>query len=783
MSRRVERWRRQVVQELQSPPRSPRSRPCPASGATAAVVGDSGLLAAANVGCGTVVNERLAGAAVAALPSWDFVRTVTPPEVHTRELERRRTSNGFSGASDRHAQRAARWVLAIAVGVCTSLTGCFIEYGVRICSSFRSGYCSQNWLASEVSCASGSWIAWGDGFTGFLLSLFPGVAMACVSALLVFTFAPAAAGSGIPEAKTILNGFVLPEVVARRTLCVKVVGLVLSVSAGMALGKEGPLVHVALCWADLLSGFVPEYRIEAFRREMFSAAAAAGVSTAFGAPLGGVLFSLEEVSSHFPARTLLRAFTAAVAAAVVLEVVNLNGTGGLTLYSVEYRLNPRRSELIAFVLLGVAGGLVGACFNAVNVRWSRLRMSAAFRKRIHPVVEVSVIAVITLVSSWPLQLTRPLSSTAIHAMFGSCEIGPYHNLKMRLGLCTEAGDYAAADAGLIFSLAAASAVRFWQMTLTFGTACPAGLFVPSLFTGACLGRCVGTVMRALSQDVEPGLYSMVGAAAVLGGVCRVTISLVVIMLELTGGLTYVVPFMLSVLVAKLVGDMMNDGIYDLYVVLKGYPFLKEELNVTFSERCCDIMESRLTKIDVSHRLDSGELRHTLRNCTFRGFPVVDGVHFVGYLRRPALEEILVVAEREEAATQEAPELSSAVLGAVDRGVMCMVPDAPLSQAHSVFKQTGCKHIFVVGSSGARTRDELVGIVSKKAFIRFLNSGVVGHMLEPSRSVLISAGAGGGGNPPSPTDSVILDDDHGHTLSALPFNSQRANAAEDRQAQP
>merc|ERR1719316_1230186 len=101
----------------------------------------------------------------------------------------------------------------------------------------------------------------------------------------------------------------------------------------------------------------------------------------------------------------------------------------------------------------------------------------------------------------------------------------------------------------------AATLRFCQTVLTIGNVCPAGLFVPSLYIGACLGRCMGAfVNQIVPHDVEPGVYSMVGAAAVLGGVSRMTISLVVIMMELTGGLDYVVPFMISVLCAKTVGD-------------------------------------------------------------------------------------------------------------------------------------------------------------------------------------------------------------------------------------
>jgi len=71
----------------------------------------------------------------------------------------------------------------------------------------------------------------------------------------------------------------------------------LAVGANLSLGKEGPLVHIAACCGNVFAHLFPKYgKNEAKRREVLSAAAAAGVSVAFGAPIGGVLFSLEEVS-------------------------------------------------------------------------------------------------------------------------------------------------------------------------------------------------------------------------------------------------------------------------------------------------------------------------------------------------------------------------------------------------------------------------------------------------------------------------------------------------------
>jgi len=102
-----------------------------------------------------------------------------------------------------------------------------------------------------------------------------------------------------------------------RTLFTKSVGLALSVASGLSLGKEGPFVHIASCIGNIVSRFAGKYENNeggfsvsffcnygnldiAKRREILSAACAAGVAVAFGAPIGGTLFSLEEVSYFFP---------------------------------------------------------------------------------------------------------------------------------------------------------------------------------------------------------------------------------------------------------------------------------------------------------------------------------------------------------------------------------------------------------------------------------------------------------------------------------------------------
>ena len=93
----------------------------------------------------------------------------------------------------------------------------------------------------------------------FFIYLAISFAYVMFTAFIVNTFAPTARGSGIPEVKTILGGFHMPDVLSFRTLVVKCIGLTLVVAAGMSLGKEGPLVHVSCCLGVLCSNLHSRY--------------------------------------------------------------------------------------------------------------------------------------------------------------------------------------------------------------------------------------------------------------------------------------------------------------------------------------------------------------------------------------------------------------------------------------------------------------------------------------------------------------------------------------------
>ena len=142
-------------------------------------------------------------------------------------------------------------------------------------------------------------------------------------------FAPQAATSGLPPLKAFLNGVYVPSLLSFRTLIAKVVGVTLVVSTGLPLGREGPMVHTGavvaarvtrakFAFTKHLRYWTPvEVRVPSAQRNWVGIGCAAGVAAAFNAPLGGILYSFEEVCSHWSAKMTWRSFFCVVVAALV----------------------------------------------------------------------------------------------------------------------------------------------------------------------------------------------------------------------------------------------------------------------------------------------------------------------------------------------------------------------------------------------------------------------------------------------------------------------------------
>lgn len=166
------------------------------------------------------------------------------------------------------------------------------------------------------------------------------------------------------------------------------------------------MIHVACCIANQICRLAPKYKNnQANRRELFSAACAAGVSVAFGAPIGGILYSLEGVSYYFPQKTMFKAFVMAIVASVTLKLINPLRTGKLVLFQVTGLRDWYFFEIPFFVLLGIFGGISGAYFIKFNIMVNKYRRNSAFLST-HPVAEVALVSLLTALVSFPFSFLR-----------------------------------------------------------------------------------------------------------------------------------------------------------------------------------------------------------------------------------------------------------------------------------------------------------------------------------------------------------------------------------------
>lgn len=574
---------------------------------------------------------------------------------------------------------AQAWVLVAVVGMLTGILTAVITVTSEWLGDLKEGYCSAGYYLNKKSCCwyerqsreCADWIPWSQHFgddargqhfgasvVNYVAYVGLAVLFACASSVLVKSFAPYAAGSGIPEIKTILSGFVIRKFFGFWTLVVKSIGLSLSTASGLNLGKEGPSVHLACCIGNIFARLFNKYkRNEAKKREVLSAATAAGVSCAFGAPIGGVLFALEEVSYYFPYKTLWRSFFCAMIAAISLEVMNPFHDKKIVLFQVEYSRNYHTFELPFFMLLGAIGGLLGTAFIRLNRNVAHVRKTSRIKS--YPVLEVFMVALLTSLVGYLFQFTSVSSTELVANLFRECEEVDYDFN----GICdpTQFKD-------IILLLLLAAVIKSFFTVFTFGILVPAGIFIPSMAVGACLGRAVGILIqvwqtafphfvlfRACTIDetcVTPGVYAMIGAAAVLGGITRMTISLAVIMFELTGQMSYVLPTMLTLLTSKWVADAFgNKSVYETLIELNGYPYLESKDDIVDPTAAGKVMTpvAELEAIPCAPLSTLAELKELVEDggC-YNGYPVVeslDQLKLHGFIGRAELRYALFQAQR------------------------------------------------------------------------------------------------------------------------------------------
>ncbi|CAK9103580.1 Chloride transport protein 6 (Chloride channel protein 6) (ClC-6), partial [Durusdinium trenchii] len=391
-----------------------------------------------------------------------------------------------------------------------------------------------------------------------------------------------------------------------------------------------------------------------------------------------VLFALEEGASFWSPQVLLQALFCSSVSALTLNFFlggfdslgfgTLGALGVLTFgsYFQSDATSYRIWELPFFFGVGILGGLVGATFNALNVPltiWRQWCVGAGGTRRFFEVMTVTAV-ISTAFVFLPAVMRQCVVPDVISDQHGDLKLicdasseSRQNSIESALGLFMTPSEDAikvlfhdpAAFHPLYLALFAA--LYFFMACWTYGLGVPSGLFVPSLLTGAALGRLLGEGLQAVCSRGQggpglhvssPGVYALVGAAASLGGMARITISLAVILVEATGNTQFSIPIIFAVLTSKAVGDCFNRGIYDIHIHLKKLPFLEAPTEVECHKQ---LVSSVMTQdVRTVFPVESvARLKDLLGRNSHGAFPVVDSsssFRFQGMLSRSALQSAL-----------------------------------------------------------------------------------------------------------------------------------------------
>eukprot|EP00912_Choanoflagellata_sp_UC4_P001875 UC4_evm1s1205 len=443
---------------------------------------------------------------------------------------------------------------------------------------------------------------------------------------------------------------------------VKVAGLALTATANLPAGKEGPLIHIGACVAAALtqmksstfgfdSGFIM-FRSDRNKRDFIAAGAAAGVAAAFSAPVGGVLFFLEEGGSYFNQVLIWRVMvTGLVATATVnffLRGINAGEWGDLSDQSIvafgdfsKEIILWEIQDLFIFALIGALGGCLGALWNQLHIKLTTFRLKHMTTKNLKMFECVFVAFCATALyflaamslgecDVWANVRaggnkgteTRPLGLRSFYCSNPEKEFNDMATLAFNPMGATVRSLLHLDGAFSPLTLFVYFLLNFFMGMWIYGSMVPSGVFIPTLVSGAAMGRLIGElIVRNTTYKINTTSYALIGAAAMLGGVSRMTLSLTVILMEGTNQIQLGLPILVTLYAAKFVGDKFSDGLFNMHILLKHIPLLEwSHMEQMKRYQVKDIMTPSVVCLNNISKVR--DVVNTLAGNTHNGFPVV-----------------------------------------------------------------------------------------------------------------------------------------------------------------
>ena len=370
-------------------------------------------------------------------------------------------------------------------------------------------------------------------FPAFALVLVLAVGGA-IAASITARFAPEARGHGVPEvmaAVALKGGIIRPRVIG-----VKAIASATSIAFGGSVGREGPIVQIGAAIGSMLGQVV--HAPAPVVRTLIACGAAAGISATFNAPIGGVFFASEVILGDFAPRS----FSTIVVSSVLAAVISRAYLGNRPSFDARAFVLASPRELVLYALLGVVCAVWAWAFVRVLYWFEDAGDGWKVAPEIKGACGFALVGVIGLYAPQVLGV----GYDAIQHVFDS------H-----------------VDAGRALAL---SVLKPLATSLTLGAGGSGGVFAPSLFTGAMLGDAFGRIANAVfpSWTAPAAAYGLVAMAALFSAAAEAPITAIVIVFEMSGDYTIVLPLMIATGISTVLGRrFLNSTVYELKLERRG----------------------------------------------------------------------------------------------------------------------------------------------------------------------------------------------------------------------
>ncbi len=333
---------------------------------------------------------------------------------------------------------------------------------------------------------------------------------------------PMISGSGIPQVEGVLLRKL--NMTWWRVIVGKFIGGVLSIGAGLSLGREGPSVQLGAAVGQGFSKIFKRIKIE--EKYLITSGASAGLAAAFNAPLAGTMFALEEVHKNFSPLILLSAISSALSADFIasgfLGLKPVFNFGNLSLLPLNY--------YFYVILLGIIIGLLGVVFNKTLLKAQSLYVKQAWLKKEFRIIIPLLISII-------LGILLPQVLGGGHELISSLTV---ENFSLSI---------------LIIILI----VKFLFTMASFGSGAPGGIFLPLLTIGALIGNTYGIMLIHLLNfnNMYINNFIILGMAGYFAAVVKSPITGTILITEMTGSFNHLLSLAIVSIISYIVADILG----------------------------------------------------------------------------------------------------------------------------------------------------------------------------------------------------------------------------------